>query len=53
MIQPQSIHILRTLLFFFHSTAIIIVSFLPIFLKEKELSASDIGWILAIGRFQP
>lgn len=51
MTQKQSINYLRTFLFFFHSTGILIVSFLPIFLKEKGFSSTDIGWILAIGPF--
>jgi PPP family 3-phenylpropionic acid transporter len=40
---------LKAFLFFFHSTITIIISFLPLFLQEKGLSNTEIGWILAIG----
>jgi PPP family 3-phenylpropionic acid transporter len=49
MIQNQALRSLKAFLFFFHSSSIIIVSFLPVFLQEKGLSALEIGWILAIG----
>jgi len=40
---------LRAFVFFFHSTATIIVGFLPLFFQTRGLTNSEIGWILAIG----
>src|SRR5690625_891890 len=40
---------LKMLLFFFHFTNTIIISFLPIYLDFKGLSGTEIGWVLAIG----
>ncbi len=40
---------LKSLLFFFHATNTIIISFLPIYLAFKGLSGTEIGWVLAIG----
>lgn len=37
------------LLFSFHATNTIILSFLPLYLDYKELNGTEIGWILAIG----
>lgn len=39
------------LLFSFHASNTIIISFLPLYLQYKELSPSEIGWVLAIGPF--
>ena len=47
-------HPLRTLklfIFHFHATNTIIISFLPLYLKYKGLSGTEIGWVLAIGPF--
>src|SRR5690625_6796208 len=40
---------LKMLLFFFHFTNTIIISFLPIYLDFKGLSGTEIGWVLAFG----
>ncbi len=37
------------LLFSFHATNTIIISFLPLYLKAKGLNATEIGWVLAVG----
>jgi MFS transporter, PPP family, 3-phenylpropionic acid transporter len=42
---------LRTFLFFYHSSVTLIISYLPIYFKDKGLSGSEIGWLLAIGPF--
>jgi PPP family 3-phenylpropionic acid transporter len=47
--QAGSTHILKTFLFFFHATGFVVTSFLPLFLIEKGLTPSQIGWVLAIG----
>src|SRR5699024_4529450 len=39
------------LLFSFHATNTIILSFLPLYLRYKGLSGVEIGWMLAIGPF--
>lgn len=40
---------LKMLIFFFHVTNTIIISFLPLYLKFKGLSGTEIGWVLAVG----
>lgn len=45
----SSTNVLKTFLFFFHATGFVITSFLSLFLIEKGMSPSQIGWILAIG----
>lgn len=42
---------LKTFLFSFHATNTIILSFLPLYLRYKGLSGTEIGWVLAIGPF--
>src|SRR5690625_1489033 len=37
------------LLFCFHATNTIILSYLPLYLEYKSLSATEIGWVLAVG----
>lgn len=37
------------LLFSFHATNTIILSFLPLYLKYKGLNGTEIGWVLAVG----
>lgn len=47
-------HPLRTLklfIFHYHAANTIIISFLPLYLKFKGLSGTEIGWVLAIGPF--
>ncbi len=39
------------LLFSFHAANTIIISFLPLYLRDKGLSGTEIGWVLAIGPF--
>lgn len=51
MQTKQSIHSLKSLIFLFHATNTIIISFLPLYLKYKGLSGTEIGWVLAIGPF--
>lgn len=40
---------LKMLLFSFHATNTIILSFLPLYLKYKGLNGTEIGWVLAVG----
>lgn len=40
---------LKMLIFFFHVTNTIIISFLPLYLNFKGLSGTEIGWVLAVG----
>lgn len=47
--KSQSLLSLKMLLFFFHATNTIVLSFLPLFLKYKGLTGKEIGVILAIG----
>jgi len=42
---------LKMFLFCFHATNTIILSFLPLYLKYKGLTGTEIGWVLAIGPF--
>jgi len=49
--KKSSLHSLKLLLFLFHATNTIILSFLPLYLKFKGLSGTEIGWVLAIGPF--
>src|SRR5699024_7325091 len=37
------------LLFSFHATNTIILSFLPLYLQYKGLTGTEIGWVLAVG----
>lgn len=45
----ESLVPLKLLLFSFHASNTIIVSFLPLYLKYRGLSGVEIGWVLAIG----
>ncbi|TLS38366.1 MFS transporter [Pseudalkalibacillus caeni] len=38
-------------LFFFHSTTMIIISYLPVYFQSQGMVESKIGWILAVGPF--
>lgn len=49
MSTKQSLIPLKMLLFCFHATNTIILSFLPLYLSFKGLSGTEIGWVLAIG----
>lgn len=51
MATKNSLLSLKLLLFHFHATNTIILSFLPLYLKYKGLSGTEIGWVLAIGPF--
>src|SRR5699024_5674315 len=45
----QSLLSLKALLFSFHATNTIILSYLPLYLRYKGLDGTEIGWVLAIG----
>lgn len=47
--KNESLHSLKLLIFLFHATNTIIISFLPLYLKYKGLTGTEIGWVLAIG----
>lgn len=49
MAKDESLIPLKMLLFCFHASNTIILSFLPLYLQFKGLSGSEIGWVLAIG----
>ncbi|MGM8212092.1 MFS transporter [Virgibacillus sp. W0430] len=49
MTKNESLIPLKMLLFSFHATNTIIISFLPLYLKFKGLTGTEIGWVLAIG----
>lgn len=49
MIKKDSLVPLKMLLFSFHATNTIILSFLPLYLDFRGLSETEIGWVLAIG----
>jgi len=49
--REESTAPLKTFLFSFHATNTIILSFLPLYLRYKGLSGTEIGWVLAIGPF--
>lgn len=51
MTKQSSLVPLKSLIFHFHATNTIIISFLPLYLQYKELSGTEIGWILAVGPF--
>ncbi|RKQ34594.1 MFS transporter [Oceanobacillus halophilus] len=49
MARSESLLPLKTLLFSFHASNTVILSFLPLYLQYKELNQTQIGWVLAIG----
>ncbi|MTW88136.1 MFS transporter [Virgibacillus dakarensis] len=51
MSKNESLTPLKMLLFCFHATNTIILSYLPIYLKYKGLDGTEIGWVLAVGPF--
>lgn len=51
MSSKGSLTSLKLLMFNFHAANTIILSFLPLYLKYKGLSGTEIGWVLAIGPF--
>ena len=49
MSKSNSLTPLKMLLFSFHATNTIILSYLPLYLKYKGLNGTEIGWVLAVG----
>lgn len=49
MTKHNSLVPLKMLLFSFHASNTIIISFLPLYLQYKGLDGSEIGWVLAVG----
>src|SRR5690625_5931385 len=49
MIKKNSLVPLKMLLFSFHATNTIILSFLPLYLDFRGLNETEIGWVLAVG----
>lgn len=49
--KKQPVLFLSLFLFFFHSSVAMTATFLPSYFQEKGLSASEIGWLMAIGPF--
>jgi len=49
--KQSSLYPLKLLLFLFHATNTIVLSFLPLYLQHKGLNGTEIGWVLAIGPF--
>lgn len=53
MSEQQSLTPLKALLFAFHATNTIIISYLPLYLAERGLTGSEIGFVLAVGPLAP
>lgn len=51
MTKKESLTSLKLLIFCFHASSTIILTFLPLYLKDKGLTGTEIGWVLAIGPF--
>lgn len=51
MANKRTLHSLKLLIFLFHATNTIILSFLPLYLRHKGLNGTEIGWVLATGPF--
>lgn len=51
MKKDRSLSSLKTFLFSYYATNTILLSFLPIYLRSKGLTGTEIGWVLAIGPF--
>lgn len=51
MSKQNPLRTLRLFIFHYHAANTIIISFLPLYLQYKELSGTEIGWVLAIGPF--
>lgn len=51
MFKENPLRILKLFIFHYHAANTIIISFLPLYLKYKGLSGTEIGWVLAIGPF--
>lgn len=51
MSKHESLLPLKMLLFCFHATNTIILSYLPVYLRFKGLDGTEIGWVLAVGPF--
>ena len=49
MAKKDSLVPLKMLLFSFHATNTIIISYLPLYLMHKGLDGTEIGWVLAVG----
>ena len=55
LLKEGSIHIMKSIwklkgmLFFFHSSMTILISYLPVYFKSLELTGSQIGVLLAVG----
>ncbi|WP_449354354.1 MFS transporter [Virgibacillus natechei] len=49
MAKSESLIPLKMLLFSFHASNTVILSFLPLYLQFKGLNGTEIGWVLAIG----
>ncbi|UJL47228.1 MFS transporter [Virgibacillus sp. NKC19-16] len=49
MAKSKSLIPLKMLLFSFHASNTVILSFLPLYLQFKGLNGTEIGWVLAIG----
>ncbi len=51
MVNKQSIFSLKAFLYFFNSTVTLIISFLPLYFRDKGLTTAQIGTLLSIGPF--
>lgn len=49
MLNKQSLLPLKLQLFSFHAANTIILTFLPVYLQDKGLTGTEIGWVLSIG----
>lgn len=51
MVKDRSTTSLKMFLFSYYATNSILIGFLPIYLRSKGLTGTEIGWVLAIGPF--
>ncbi|WP_066172718.1 MFS transporter [Bacillus marinisedimentorum] len=51
MANNKSVFSLKAFLYFFNSTGTLIISFLPLYFRDKGLSVSEIGTVLSVGPF--
>ncbi|MBP1970440.1 PPP family 3-phenylpropionic acid transporter [Virgibacillus natechei] len=49
MAKSESLVPLKMLLFSFHASNTVILSFLPLYLQYQGLNGTEIGWVLAVG----
>ena len=51
MLDKRTFWYLSIFLFFYHSANTVISTFLPVYYQEKQISGTQIGWLMAVGPF--